>query len=68
MGSVLLTLVKGSRMQRQSALNHPQGGMTHQTHPWPFGQTSCRERNQSSVCGYRTISIASTEDALMLSR
>lgn len=62
----MLTLAKGSESQRQSALKRPQGRMTHQTHPWPFGQMSCRERNQSSVCGYRTISIASAEDVLML--
>jgi len=63
----LLTPAQGSGMRRQRALNRPQGGATHQTHPWPFGQTSCMERNQSSVCGYRTISIASAEDVLTLS-
>lgn len=55
-----------SRVWRQSALNQPQGGTRHQTHPWPFGQRSCRERNQSSVWGYRTISVASAERVLTL--
>lgn len=61
---MLLMPAKGGGMRRQSALSRPQGGTRHQTHPWPFGQMSCRERNQSSVCGYSTISIASGEDVL----